>query len=60
MEEPQTPDYYFDLNIPPSSSTKQIRLAFYKLAKLHHPDKKAPGACDDAEEFRKASHPPPL
>ncbi len=32
-------DYYKILGVPPSSSEKDIKAAFYKLAQQYHPDK---------------------
>ncbi|KAH9206684.1 hypothetical protein DL95DRAFT_450716 [Leptodontidium sp. 2 PMI_412] len=55
MEEPEIPDYYESLGVGPQSTVRDIRKAFNRLAKLHHPDKQAPGTCADAGEFRKAS-----
>jgi curved DNA-binding protein CbpA len=55
--EPKTSDYYADLGVPQQASVRDIKLAFFKLAKKHHPDKKAPGESTDAEDFRKASLP---
>jgi curved DNA-binding protein CbpA len=50
MEEPKFRDYYGDLGVSQESTVREIKKAFYKLAKLHHPDKKGSG-----EEFCKAS-----
>ncbi|KAI6081922.1 DnaJ domain-containing protein [Hypoxylon rubiginosum] len=50
---PTVPDYYGDLGVSQQASPRDIRLAFHKLAKQHHPDKKAPGQTIDAHEFRK-------
>jgi hypothetical protein len=53
--EPKISDYYADLGLPQQASLRDIKLAFFKLAKKHHPDKKAPGKSIDAQDFRKAS-----
>jgi curved DNA-binding protein CbpA len=53
--EPKISDYYADLGLPQQASLRDIKLAFFKLAKKHHPDKKAPGKPVDAQDFRKAS-----
>ena len=56
MEEPSKRDYYADLGgLPESASAEDIKAAWFKLAKLHHPDKKAPGEPIDADEFRRVS-----
>lgn len=55
MEEPELPDYYESLGVGPQSTVREIKGAFSRLAKLHHPDKQALGKCADAAEFRKAS-----
>jgi DnaJ-class molecular chaperone len=41
--------------LPQKASFRDVKLAFFKLAKKHHPDKKAPGMCIDAQDFRKVS-----
>ncbi|MCJ1396689.1 Cald1p [Xylographa bjoerkii] len=48
MDEPEQPDYYGDLEIDFQSTVKEIKRAFYRLAKLCHPDKQAPGFNGDA------------
>jgi len=53
--EPEERDYYLDLGLSRYATTEQIKRAFHKLAKIHHPDKKAPGSQIDAHEFRQAS-----
>jgi DnaJ-class molecular chaperone len=53
--EPRISDYYTDLGLPQQASFRDVKLAFFKLAKKHHPDKKAPGMSIDAQDFRKVS-----
>ncbi|KAI0105632.1 DnaJ-domain-containing protein [Hypoxylon sp. NC0597] len=53
FEEPDVPDYYADLELSQQASFRDIKSAFHRLAKKHHPDKKAPGKSIDASEFRK-------
>ena len=55
MKEPELPGYYKSLGVGPQSTVLEIKQPFRRLAKLHHPDKQAPGTCPDAEEFRNAS-----
>ncbi|KAI0378646.1 DnaJ-domain-containing protein [Hypomontagnella monticulosa] len=50
---PTNRDYYADLELTQQASPRDIKLAFHKLARKHHPDKKAPGQSIDAHEFRK-------
>jgi curved DNA-binding protein CbpA len=52
---PELPDYYADLGVSQDASPRNIKSAWFKLAKRNHPDKKAPGKIIDAEEFRKVS-----
>jgi DnaJ-class molecular chaperone len=52
-KEPNKPDYYRDLGVSPDANATAIKKAFHKLAREHHPDKKAPGDTIDAVEFRK-------
>lgn len=51
--EPTISDYYADLGLPQQASFRDVKVAFFKLAKKHHPDKKAPGMSIDAQDFRK-------
>ena len=44
-------DYYSILGIPPEADVKEVKSAFRKLAKKHHPDLAAPGG----EKSRRAS-----
>jgi curved DNA-binding protein CbpA len=44
-----TRDYYADLGIPTSATAKDIRFAYYRLARTHHPDR--PGG--ETSEFRR-------
>jgi len=53
--EPDVRDHYLDLGLSRYATTEEIKRAFHKLAKIHHPDKKAPGSQIDACEFRQAS-----
>lgn len=53
--EPRISDYYEDLGLSQQASFRDVKLAYVKLAKKHHPDKKAPGKSIDAREFRKVS-----
>ncbi len=55
LPQPEVPDYYADLGLPQQASCRDIKAAFRRLARQHHPDKKAPGESIDAQDFRKAS-----
>ena len=57
MEQPAQPDHYGSLEIEPESTVREVKKAFNRLAKLHHPDKQAPGISVDAGRFREASIP---
>jgi DnaJ-class molecular chaperone len=51
MAENSSPrDYYADLGVSPYATPAEIRAAYLRLAKEHHPDKKVD---NDATEFRK-------
>lgn len=56
MDPPKYSDYYLDLGVEQQASSRDIKKAFMKLARKHHPDKKAPGKPIDAYEFRKVSY----
>jgi curved DNA-binding protein CbpA len=51
--EPEIPDYHADLGVSQHASMREIKAAWFKLAKHYHPDKKAPGKKIDAKEFRR-------
>jgi len=53
--EPRISDYYADLGLSQEANFRDVKAAFFKLAKRHHPDKKAPGMTIDAQDFRKVS-----
>ncbi|KAI1098359.1 DnaJ-domain-containing protein [Jackrogersella minutella] len=53
LTQPEVSDYYADLELSQQANSRDIKLAFHKLAKQHHPDKKAPGKSIDAQDFRK-------
>jgi preprotein translocase subunit Sec63 len=53
MGEPEALDYYKILGIGLRVIIGEIKQAFRRLTKLHHPDQQAPGKCTDAKEFRK-------
>lgn len=55
LSEPDIADYYADLGIAQDTSTRDVRAAFLRLAKVLHPDKQAPGEPADAGAFRKVS-----
>ncbi|KAK4203989.1 hypothetical protein QBC40DRAFT_345822 [Triangularia verruculosa] len=56
---PAKPDYYFDLGFSTFNDehtyikARDIKNAWLKLVKHHHPDKKRPGEDGDAAEFRR-------
>lgn len=50
MDNEPTHDYYADLGVPQTATLSAIKLAFYKLAKEHHPDK---SGNDDTFAFRR-------
>ncbi|QDS68632.1 hypothetical protein FKW77_001564 [Venturia effusa] len=52
-EPPKEPDYYTDLGLQQTATFAEIKRAHHSLAKKHHPDKQAPGKCNDAHEFRR-------
>ncbi|KAK4672264.1 hypothetical protein QC763_101565 [Podospora pseudopauciseta] len=57
--EPAKPDYYFDLGFPTFDDEhtyierRDIKAAWLKLIKQHHPDKRGPGNDGDTAEFRR-------
>jgi curved DNA-binding protein CbpA len=56
-QEPPISDYYADLGLQQyqQASHQDVKYAYFKLARNHHPDKMAPGKIFDAHEFRKVS-----
>jgi DnaJ-class molecular chaperone len=53
--QPQQQDHYFSLGVASTASAVEIKSAYKRLALIHHPDKKAPGANIDAAEFLQVS-----
>lgn len=53
VPEPAIPDYYADLGVPAYATPREIKAAWFRLAKQSHPDKMAPGETIDAQEFRR-------
>ncbi|KAI1393118.1 DnaJ-domain-containing protein [Hypoxylon trugodes] len=53
FDEHNLSDFYADLQLTQQATSRDIKCAFRRLARKHHPDKKAPGQCIDAHEFRK-------
>lgn len=54
MDNKATPvDYYHDLGLERNASQRDIKVAYMKLARQHHPDKKLHST--DTAEFRKVS-----
>jgi hypothetical protein len=51
MNQTRPKDYYQLLGITPGATTRQVKAAYRKLAKLHHPDAN-PGDPDAAARFR--------
>ena len=47
-------DYYATLGVPRTATEKEIRTAYRKLAKRHHPDVN-PGKPEAAEKFKEIS-----
>lgn len=45
-------EYFEELNLYPDATPEEIKLAYYRLSKLHHPDV----AGGDSEKFKRISH----
>lgn len=60
--EPAKPDYYFDLGFPTFDDEhtyierRDIKAAWLKMIKRHHPDKRGPGNDGDTVEFRRVCY----
>ncbi|KAF2241915.1 heat shock protein DnaJ, partial [Trematosphaeria pertusa] len=46
-------NYYANLGVSKNATIEEIKSAFRRLAKEHHPDKKGPNHDGDSTEFRK-------
>ncbi|KAH9872204.1 hypothetical protein IAQ61_005039 [Plenodomus lingam] len=55
---PARADFYLDLGLSKDATRTDIRKSFHALARLHHPDKKAPAQTVDAVEFRQRGRTP--
>ncbi len=53
LSKPEVPDYYAALGLQQEARSRNIKLAYMRLARESHPDKLAPGKVIDAHEFRK-------
>jgi len=52
--QPNVANHYFDLGLDQTATTRHIKLAYMRLAKIHHPDKQGTAEEVDTGEFRKA------
>jgi curved DNA-binding protein CbpA len=52
---PKTGDHYAALGVSNTATDAEIKRSYHALARLHHPDKKAPGEADNAAEFRQVN-----
>ncbi|KAH3916815.1 hypothetical protein HBH56_063400 [Parastagonospora nodorum] len=53
--EPNVADHYFDLGLDRTATTRDVKLAYMRLAKVHHPDKRGTAEQVDAFQFRKVN-----
>ncbi len=55
LKRSKTKDYYKVLDVPRDASSKDIKRAYLKLSKLHHPDKASSAEARPAAEKKMAS-----